>query len=325
VNTMGAMLTRRILPALALIAASATLASPAHASWRDEESWANGRLVDVQIRVDGQAAPLYWSPRNDDRRYFQAFAGRNYSIVLRNNTARRVGVLLAVDGINAVNGERTALRAGEAMYVLSPWESATIRGWRTSLEEVRRFVFVDEARSYAERTGQSNSDMGWIRVLAFNEQRPWWSGRDDHDWRWEEKKQLYGNRDERAARPAPREEGAPQPTSPEPQAENRQDAPAPAPSADELSRGNGKPMAKRAEGLAQGGESNAFPGTGWGERRSDPVTRVQFNPERTATDQLVFRYEYASGLRALGIFPNRDRLRQRDGGGEVGFANPPRW
>ena len=39
------------------------------------------------------------------------------------------------------------------------------------------------------------------------------------------------------------------------------------------------------------------------------------------------RYEYAAGLRALGIFPNhpnRDRLRDRDNG-ELGFAKPPRW
>jgi len=314
------VVARRIFPALALIAAGAALASPAHASWRDEESWAEGRLVDVQIQVDGDAAPLYWSPRNDDRRYFQAFAGRNYSVVLRNNTGRRVGVLLAVDGINAVNGERTSLRAGEAMYVLNPWESATIRGWRTSLQEVRRFVFVDEARSYAERTGQANSDMGWIRVLAFNEQRPWWSI-NERDSRWGEVRSLYrGDGGQRAARPATPEEGA-QPTTPEDQAQptepqaNREDAAPPS--------ANGKPMARRmASGLSQ---EHSFPGTGWGERRSDPVTRVQFNPERTATDQLVFRYEYASGLRALGIFPNHDRLRERDGGGDLGFAKPPRW
>jgi hypothetical protein len=319
----AAVVARRIFPALALIAVSATFASSAHASFRDDGSWANGRLVDVQIQVDGEGAPLYWSPSNDDRRYFQAFAGRNYSVVLRNNTSRRVGVLLAVDGINAVNGERTDLRAGEAMYVLNPWESATIRGWRTSLQEVRRFVFVDEARSYAERTGQANGDMGWIRVLTFNEQRPWWSI-NDKDTRWGQLNNLYRDGGQRAARPATPEEGAQpatpedqaQPTSPEPQA-NREDAAPPS--------ANGKPMAKRmASGLTQGDERGSFPGTGWGERRSDPVTRVQFNPERTATDHLVFRYEYASGLRALGIFPDRDRLRERDGGGELGFAKPPR-
>ena len=139
--------------------------------WRGLETWAEGNLVDVQVRVDGQAAPLYFAPGRSDRRYLQAFAGRNYSLVLRNNTGERVAVLLAVDGLNVVSGEMSHLRSDEQMYVLSPWQTTTIRGWRTNLDEVRRFVFVDERRSYAERTGQANSDMGWIRVLSFREQQ----------------------------------------------------------------------------------------------------------------------------------------------------------
>jgi hypothetical protein len=56
------------------------------------------------------------------------------------------------------------------------------------------------------------------------------------------------------------------------------------------------------------------------------VQRVWFVAERRATDQLVFRYEYASGLRALGIHPrgSRDRIHERERG-ELGFAQPPRW
>ena len=139
-------------------------------------STADGNIVDVQIRTNGGTAPLFFRPGADDRHYFQAFKGRNYSIFVRNTTGQRVGVLLAVDGINVVNGERSSLSRNEPLYVLDPWESAEITGWRTSLKDVRRFVFVDEQRSYAERTGQSNGDLGWIRVLAFREagSNAWW-------------------------------------------------------------------------------------------------------------------------------------------------------
>src|SRR5439155_442973 len=102
-------------------------------------------------------------PSGSDRLYFQAFKGRNYSLVVRNNTGRRVGVLIAVDGLNVVTGERSSLSRNESMYVLDPNERAVIRGWRTSLDQVRRFVFVDEEHSYAERTDQANGDLGWIR------------------------------------------------------------------------------------------------------------------------------------------------------------------
>lgn len=295
-----------------LVAAAGAARAFDQEAWRADrgdrgfDTWADGRLVDVQLRVDGQAAPLYFAPDRDDRRYVQAFAGRNYSVVLRNNTGRRVAVLLAVDGLNVVNGEITRLRPDEPMYVLDAYESATIRGWRTSLDEVRRFVFVDERRSYAERTGQANSDMGWIRVLSFREQLPWWQSRDEGRVR-----KLQGFKDE----PAPMQYFGPQPRG----QEESKDATPP-------------PTAQRAtpetqENFLHGDQPNAgsFPGTGWGDRRQDRVQRTQFNPEPVAVDRLILRYEYASGLQALGIIPLegrwRDRLRDRDG--EMGFARPP--
>ncbi len=308
----------RVTALLVALAAVVSLAGAAGATvrWNPQvrpDLWADGNLVDVQLRVDGDAAPLYLSPKGDRRLYFEAFAGRNYSVVLKNNTGRRIGVLLTVDGLNVVNGEITKLSANEPMYVLDPWESATIQGWRSSLNDVRRFVFVDERRSYAERTGQANSDMGWIRVLAFREQRPFpsfggWRGLYDtpsgQNWR-----EPAPGRDDRATDQA---EAAPAPQA-------RGDARRPT-----LQRQDEGSAQKNMAGLESQEGGGSYPGTGWGDRRTDRVHYVDFTAERTATDQLVFRYEYARGLIALGIYPDRDRLRERDGG-MVGFAKPPRW
>jgi len=309
----------RVTALLVALAATAALAGAAGATVRPypgvrTDLWADGRLVDVQIKVDGEAAPLYVTPRFDSRHYFEAFAGRNYAVVLRNTSARRIGVLLTVDGLNVVNGEITRLSAGEPMYVLDPWETATIRGWRTSMSEVRRFVFVDEKRSYAERTGQANSDMGWIRVLAFREQNSvgileW--GRQKSEVRDVPWRETVGDRAERP-------QATPEAAAPR---ANAKEAPAPTlQRMDEV--GESKSMAGLESSKDAGG---SFPGTGWGDRRTDRVHYVDFRPERNATDQLVFRYEYARGLIALGIYPERDRLRERDRGGMVGFAKPPRW
>ena len=316
------------LLALALLTASSAFAWEQDAPtrqrtiWRGLDTWADGRLVDVQISVDGEPAPLFWAPNGNDRRYLQAFAGRNYSLLLRNNTGNRVAVLLAVDGLNAVNGEITRLQSHEPMYVLGPWEQATIRGWRTSLDEIRRFVFVDERRSYAERTGQANSDMGWIRVLSFREQQLWGGvkrlyGGGNRQW------SGYRDGGPSSALPAPSE-------APQAKSQETLDEMAPPPSAVPKDDGRKRAMAPDAQGnMARGEEERdgSFPGTGWGERRTDRVRQVRFTPESVATDKLIFRYEYASGLRALGIFPERyrerDRLHERDG--DLGFAKPPRW
>jgi hypothetical protein len=313
-----------VLFGVALLAATVTPArawddrsdiSPSR-SIRDIETWADGQLVDVQLRVDGEASPLYVGPGHDDRRYFQAFAGRNYSIVLRNNTGRRVAVLLAVDGLNAVNGEITRLRSSEDMYVLGAYEQATIRGWRTSLDEVRRFVFVDERKSYAQRTGQANSDMGWIRVLSFREQLPWLQSRRGYI-EGERKPQF---RDDRPQGAVPLPAPVPMNEAPRAQSGESKDS-APTPTTRSL-------VPQEQDNMARGEEDNggSFPGTGWGQRQQDHVNRTQFTPDPVAVDRLIFRYEYASGLQALGILPvrrNRDRLGERDG--ELGFAKPPRW
>jgi len=319
----------RVAATLLALALMGAAAGPARAwgefHWGDEhdrirpvDTWMDGQLVDVQIRVDGEPAPLYLARGRYDRRYLQAFAGRNYSVVLLNNTGRRVAVLLAVDGLNAVSGEISSLRPTEGMYVLGPGEQATIRGWRTSPDEIRRFVFVDEHRSYAERTGQANSDMGWIRVLAFREQLTWRESRRP-DWG----RVRSGYRDSGPPSSLPQLDQAP-----ELRAQGSKDEAAPAPTKG-VPEARSRAMAPEAQdNLARGEENDgrSFPGTGWGERRQDHVNRVHFSPESVAVDHLIFRYEYTSGLRALGIIPVgrgwRDRLGDRDG--DMGFAKPPR-
>jgi hypothetical protein len=261
------------------------------------ERQVTGDLVDVQIKVNGRETPLYFAPNRFDRHYFQAFRGRNYSLVLHNNTGERVGVLIAIDGLNVVNGERSRLSPSEAMYVLDPYEQAEIRGWRTSLRDVRKFVFVDEEQSYAERSGKANGDMGWIRVLSFEEHgRPLLS--EDH--RLDRRRGFYGD-----ASDAPTSEGLP------PSTETR-----PAP-------GSTQPDLSAERNITREKDSN--PGTGWGDQSRDPVNRTWFTPAPEATDHIVLRYEYKSGLLALGIDVRRplDRLLERERG-DFGFAQPPR-
>ncbi len=121
-------------------------AGAAEAQWWDSGE-TPGAPVGVSIEVDGRRVPLYASPDGSTRWYLEAREGSSYAVVLSNRTAERLGVVLTVDGLNAISGERDSNR----MYVLGPWEQSTIRGWRTSLADVRRFTFVDERASYAAR------------------------------------------------------------------------------------------------------------------------------------------------------------------------------
>jgi hypothetical protein len=280
----------RIVP---FLLAGATLAGPvlAHPRGLAETPAA---LVAVSVELDGQPAPLFPAPDGSGRYYVEARRGSRYAVALANRTGERVGVVLTVDGLNAISGERDAGRG--RMYVLDPWQRTSVQGWRTSLREVRRFTFVDERASYAARSGKANEKMGWIEVAVYRERHPYVLS---------------------VPRPAPPRL---EPYEPESEATGKNEAPAPASARD---------SAEAASPSVLGGaRARSYPGTGWGPRTHDPVVLVSFDPEREPSERVTLRYEYRPALVALGVLPrrvpSRDRLWEREHA-EPGFAQPPLW
>jgi hypothetical protein len=133
---------------------------------------APGQLVNVRIELDGRPAPLFRAADGSGRYYVEAHRGRAYAVTLGNRSGRRLGVELRVDGLDVITGDRVPAGERGRLYVLPPRGETTIRGWRTSLEAVRRFEFVDEASSYAARSSKWNPKLGWIEVTAYRERRP---------------------------------------------------------------------------------------------------------------------------------------------------------
>ncbi len=107
------------------------------------------------------------------KKYLEAKRGENYSIVIRNNLRQRIGVVIAVDGRNIINGQKSSLRGSEIMYIVGPYSSSKLEGWRTNNDTVHRFYFTDVKDSYASRTFADTSAIGVIAVAVFLEkQRP---------------------------------------------------------------------------------------------------------------------------------------------------------
>jgi hypothetical protein len=257
-----------------------------------------GSLVSVTLEVDGRTVPLYPAPDGSGRYYLEAWRGARYAVRLVNRTGERLGVLLTVDGLNAISGERSlpGFRSPGRMYVLYPWDDTLVQGWRSSLEDVRQFTFVDEAGSYATRSGKANARLGWIEVEIYRERRA-----VARPWPYWPPPPYEGE---------PREEGRREPETKDDKASAARDG-----------------IAERAPAPPAAG-APAYPGTGWGPRAEDPVRVVSFDPEPAPAERVTLRYEYAAALRALGILPRpwwtRDRLRERERG-EEGFARPPTY
>jgi hypothetical protein len=103
------------------------------------------------------------------KKYLEARKGENYSIVIKNNTAVRIGVVIAADGRNIITGGMSDLKNSETMYIVNPFETARYDGWRTTENEVHRFYFTDPMDSYSVRTFDDSSAMGVIAVAVFRE------------------------------------------------------------------------------------------------------------------------------------------------------------
>lgn len=99
-------------------------------------------------------------------RWIAGIPGHRYAVRLTNTSSRRVLVVLSVDGVNAVTGETAA--PSQAGYVLGPWQSTEVAGWRKSMDDVAQFVFTDLPDSYAARTGRP-FDVGVIGIAVFDE------------------------------------------------------------------------------------------------------------------------------------------------------------
>ena len=121
--------------------------------------------MDVIDRDSGQWLPEYGHRGQD---WIAGVPGHRYSVRLANTTGERVLVVLSVDGVNAVTGQ--AASPAQAGYVLEPWETAEIAGWRKSLDDVAQFLFTDLPDSYAARTGRPD-DVGVIGIAVFRERQ----------------------------------------------------------------------------------------------------------------------------------------------------------
>lgn len=127
-----------------------------------------GRLVELQIvdRDTGETLSQYpW--RGDS--FVAGAPGHRYAVRLVNRGNERVLAVLSVDGVNAISGETAA--TAQTGYVLNPYESTEVAGWRKNMSEIAAFEFTRQSESYAAQTGRPGN-VGVIGVAVFRERNP---------------------------------------------------------------------------------------------------------------------------------------------------------
>jgi len=127
------------------------------------QALAVGSAADVTIhdRAENRTLPVYY---HEGRYYVVGRPGNEYQVNIRNQQASEVLAVISVDGVNVVSGETA--NWSQTGYVLSPYTSFGVKGWRKSMQRVAAFFFTELENSYAARTGRPGH-VGVIGVAVF--------------------------------------------------------------------------------------------------------------------------------------------------------------
>lgn len=283
---MGITLMRFRLALAAALLALGTGACAAHESAYRPPLVAP-RLVQVEVndRTEGSPLPVHMK---DARRYIVGTPGHEYAVRIRNRTGARVLVVTSVDSVNVISGDTAA--PSQSGYVLDPWGSVEIIGWRKSLERTAAFFFTEHQNSYAARTGRPD-DVGVIGVAVFRE-----------------KAQPIARSEPAIPRRPSAAEGEARSSLGIRGLEDSATGPAAAP----LERA-APDAAVRAESADYARQPATKLGTGHGRVEASRVRMVNF--ERASdmpSETVAIQYDRRENLVAMGVLPRAPRLTQRE-------------
>ena len=162
-------MVRKMFLALLFLVLAIPVSACAHAG--------KANVVDVRVVSDhgGEFTKYRTYPRvREDGTYFyvEAAKGERYAVQVTNRSDRRIGVVIAVDGRNIIDGKKSVLQRSERMYILGPYETNSFEGWRTGMDKTNRFYFTEQSDSYSEKVFSDASAMGTIALAVYKEKLP---------------------------------------------------------------------------------------------------------------------------------------------------------
>jgi len=120
------------------------------------------------------------------RRFAVGDSGERYEITLKNDSRRTVEAVMSVDGLDVMDGKPASLK--KRGYVIAPFQTISVDGFRTSEATVAAFRFGSMFDSYGRRRHGNTTNAGVIGIAVFEENRraapsdfpiP-----EDHAWRF---------------------------------------------------------------------------------------------------------------------------------------------
>jgi len=157
---------------------------------------AGGGAITVSVK-DEYGGPLEGF-HVGDRNYVVGQAGQRYTLSLTNHTGHRFEIVATVDGLDVINGQPGAL--DHRGYVLNPYATIDIEGFRQSHDAVAAFRFASVRDSYAAQTGNARN-VGVIGIAFFSERGDSFDAPNPNELYMRDTANPFPNADPRFARP----------------------------------------------------------------------------------------------------------------------------
>jgi hypothetical protein len=155
---------------------------------------AAGGLVRVGLR--NGTGQWYETLALRNQRFAVGERGSRYEVVVKNESRKRLEVVLSVDGLDSLDGESANFK--KRGYVLGPRETLCVDGFRTSDGTVAAFRFTNVGDSYAQRRHQQTGNVGVIGLAVFGERlfgtKPANAVPENRAWRQAEPKEFPSRR-----------------------------------------------------------------------------------------------------------------------------------
>lgn len=245
---------------------------------------------DVSVAVESPSGGAFNTFWHGGQVFIEGRMGERYNLRVSNNTGERIEAVVTVDGRDVVSGDLGDYRKQRG-YVIEPYGSVVIEGYRQSLDHVAAFRFADVHAGYSSRRGTPQHS-GVIGVAVFHEDRPRLSRRPVTPTPVRPYDPYYpygGAREEASGRGAPAAS-----------ADAATSAPAPYPASPATK------SASRRSGVGGGYAPSPEPnrlGTEYGETRYSSVRETTFKrrSNRRPDSTTTLYYDSRDGLRARGI------------------------
>jgi hypothetical protein len=122
-------------------------------------------LVNFKVVVGGRAVQEF---NKEGNVFVEGRQGSNFELELANLTGRKLLVHPTVDGLSAMTGKEASKNDSSNGYVLPPYSTMRVPGWRLDDDAVAKFYFAGAGQSYAEKQG-GGADKGVIAAAIWEE------------------------------------------------------------------------------------------------------------------------------------------------------------